>query len=73
MVGLPAIVFPIPPLMIRIPALFAFGIQVSPPIVRFVTVFAMIVDRFVQPGFCLFDGMSAFVFLIGMYERCCRK
>jgi hypothetical protein len=73
MFSLPAIVFPIPPLMIRTPALFAFGIQVSPPIVRFVTVFAMIVDRFVQPGFCLFDGMSAFVFLIGMYERCCRK
>lgn len=71
--SLPSMVFPIPPLMIRIPTTFPFGIQISPPFIRFSAVFAPVVDRSVQSCFRLFDGMLALLFGIGVHEGCCDK
>jgi hypothetical protein len=65
--------FPIPPLMILIPTTLPFGIQISPPFIRCAAVFALVVDRFVQFRFRLFDGMLALRSGIGVHEGCCRK
>ncbi len=70
---LPSMVFPIPPLMMLIPTTLPFGIQISPPFIRFSAVFAPVVDRFVQSCFRLFDGMLALLFGIGVHEGCCDK
>jgi hypothetical protein len=66
----PAMIFSIPPLVIRVPAAFSFGIQISPPVLGRGAMLAVVVDRFVQSGFRLFDGMLAPFFFIGMHERC---
>jgi hypothetical protein len=36
-------------------------------------VFALVADRFVQPGFGFFDRMTAFVSFIGMHKGCREK
>ena len=66
-------VSPIPPLMMLIPTTLPFGIQLSPPFIRFATVLAPVADRFVQSRLRLFDGMSALLFGIGVHEGCCHK
>lgn len=69
----PAMLFSIPPLVIRAPATLSFGIQISPPIVGCAAMLAVVADRSVQPGFRLFDGMLTLFLFIGVHERCCHK
>jgi hypothetical protein len=71
--GFPAVIFSIPPLVIRVPAAFSLGIQIPPAGIGCGAVVAVVVDRFVQSDFCLFDGMLALFFFIGVHERCCHK
>ena len=66
---LPAVVFSIPPLMIGAPATFPFGIQISSPVVGGAAVFAVIMDRLVQPRFRLFDGLLALISLVRVHKR----
>ena len=66
-------VFSIPPLMIRIPTLLPFGIQIPPPVIRFTAVIALVMDRFVESCFRPFDCMLALVFLVGVDARCGHK
>jgi hypothetical protein len=73
MLSLPSMFFPIPPLMILIPATLPFGIQISPPVIRFAAVIALVVDRSVQSCFGFFDCMLAPLFAICVYEGCCHK
>lgn len=69
MLRLPAVVFPIPPLMIGAPATFSFGIQVSPPVVGGAAVVSMIVDRTVQFRFRFLDGVLALASVVCVHKR----
>jgi len=71
--SLPSLIFSIPPLMVLIPTTFPFGIQITSPVVSFAAVITLVVDCFVQSCFRFFDCMPAFVFVIRMNDRCCRK
>ena len=70
---LPSMVLPIPPLMILIPTTLPFGVQLSPPFIRCAAVIALVVDRFVQSCFRLFDGMLAVLSGIGAHDGCRHK
>src|ERR1035441_6775799 len=65
---LPSMVFPIPPLMMLIPTMFPFSIQISPPFIGFAAMFALVADRSVQSCFRLFDGMLTILFGVGVHE-----
>ena len=66
----PSMFFPVPPLVILIPTTFPFGIQIPPPVLGFTAMLALVVDRFVQSCFRLFDCMLALSSVIGMYKGC---
>jgi len=59
MLGFPAMVLSVPPLMVLVPTTFALGIQVAAPVIGLRAVITMVVDCFVEPSFGLFDGMLA--------------
>jgi hypothetical protein len=63
-------IFSVPPLVKLIPALFPFGIQIPPPVVGVMAVFAALLDRPVQFGFGFFDRMLALPPVIGARLRC---
>lgn len=69
MLSLPAMVPSVPPLMITIPTILAFGIQIPSPVFRLAAVLSLVMDRSVQSGFGFFDGVLAFRSIIGMDER----
>ena len=71
--GLPSMFFPIPPLMMRTPATLPFSIQISPPIFGCAAVFTVVMNRFVEPCFGLFNCMLTLFSFIGVHERCCHK
>ena len=71
--SLPAMVFPVPPLMILTPAALSFGVQISPPVIGCAAVLAVVMDCFVQSCFRLFDGMLALLSFIGVHEGCRHK
>jgi hypothetical protein len=71
--SLPSMIFPIPPLMMLIPTTLPFGIQISPPVLGFAAVLALVVDGFVQSCLRLFDRMLALPSVIGMRRWCCYK
>jgi len=68
--SLPSMFSPIPPLVMLIPTTLPFGIQFSPPFIRFAAVLAPVMDRPVQSGFRFFDCMLALRSVIGMYKGC---
>jgi hypothetical protein len=61
--------FPIPPLVISVPAPLPFGIQVAPPIVSFMAVVAMVVDRLIQVCLGFLDRMLAVRPVVGVGLR----
>ncbi len=67
-ISLPSMIFPIPPLMMRIPTTLPLGIQFSPSSIGCAAVLAMIVDRSVQSYFRLFDCMLALLSFVGVHE-----
>lgn len=69
MLGLPAMVSSVPPLMIFIPAILPFGIQISPPSIRLAAVLSPVMDRSVQSCFRFFDGMLTPGPVIGVDKR----
>ena len=71
--GLPAMVFAVPPLMVSAPATLAFGVQIPAAVFGGSAVLAMVVDRFIESDFSLFDGMLAFLFFVGVHERRCHE
>ena len=66
-------IFPVPPLVVFIPAPLTFGIQVASPVVGLMTVLAMVMNCFVQVCLGFFDGVLAFVSVIGLAARCAHK
>jgi hypothetical protein len=57
--SVPLMVVTIPPSVVRIPAAFALGVQISPAIVCLVTALAVFANRFIKFCFPLFDFMLA--------------
>lgn len=64
--GLPVMILTVPPLMVFIPATLTFRIQVAASIVGLVAVFAMVMDRAVEIGLSLFDGMLTLFAIVGV-------
>ena len=72
--GLPAVFFSIPPLVVSIPATLPFRIQIPPPVLGFVAVLAIFLDRAVVSRFRFFDRVLAPAsIVIGPRLRCCYK
>ncbi len=69
MLSLPAMVSSVPPLMITLPTMLAFGIQIPSPVLRLAAVLSFVTDRSVQSGFSFFDGVLALRPIIGMDAR----
>jgi hypothetical protein len=65
--------FSVPPLMVLIPAMLPFGIQVAAAIIRLPAMFSMIVNSPVQPRFGVFHCMLALRTIIGMRNRYCNE
>jgi len=59
MLGFPAMILSIPPLMVLIPTVLAFGVQVAAAIIGIAAVLAFIVDGFVESGLSFFNRMLA--------------
>jgi hypothetical protein len=70
---LPAVLFAVPPLVIRIPATLPFGIQIALPVFRFTAMVATFLNRSIQSYFRLFDRVLALAFIIGAQPRFCHK
>ncbi len=64
--GFPAMFFPVPPLVILIPASLPFGIQIAPGVFGFSAVFAVVVDCLVQSRLRFFDCVLAMGTVIGV-------
>jgi hypothetical protein len=66
---LPAMLSPVPPLVVLIPATLPFGIQVATPILGFPAVVSMIVNGSIQPRFSALDGVLALCpVIVGVYQ-----
>ena len=66
---LPAMIFPVPPLVVFVPAPLALGVQIASPVVSLMTVLAMVANCFVQICLGFFDGVLAFRSVIGLAAR----
>jgi hypothetical protein len=64
--GVPLLVSSIPPLMISIPAMLALRPKVMPTVARLGALRAVLGDRIIESGFCLFDALAAFVSFVGV-------
>jgi len=62
-VGMPLMIVTIPPPVVRIPATFAFGIQIMPTLLGLVAAFAVLANRLVKFCFSAFD--LALTFRVG--------
>jgi hypothetical protein len=54
-IRVPLVVMTVPPSVIEVPAAFAFGIQVTAPLIRLVAAFAVLANRLLQFFFSAFD------------------
>lgn len=59
LLGLPSVFSSIPPLMIFIPAMLPFRNQITPPLLGFVAVLAILLDRSVKSCLRFFDRVLA--------------
>jgi hypothetical protein len=71
--GLPSMIFPVPPLVIGAPASFPLGIQFPPPVFGLAAALAIIMDRLIQPRFRLFNCVLTVRSVVGMRPRRRRK
>jgi hypothetical protein len=72
LLGLPAMIFTIPPLVVLLPAMLAFGVQVAAAIFGLAAVFSIRVNGMIKPGFRFLDCMLALGTVIGvsLWGRC---
>jgi hypothetical protein len=75
-------VFAVPPLVILIPALLAFSVQIAPAVIGLGAVVAVVMDRTVEVGLGLFNRVLAMRAVVGMrlgrgghkpHKGCCHK
>jgi len=70
-IRVPLAVMTVPPPVIGVPAAFAFGVQITAPLIRLVAAFAVLANRLVK--FCLpaFDlALTLSVWRIGICRGC---
>jgi hypothetical protein len=65
-------IFPIPPLVVLLITMVAFGIQITTPVLGLGAMFAMVTDRPIQICLGFFHGMLAMRPVIGpcLWRRC---
>jgi hypothetical protein len=61
--------FAVPPTVILVPTMLAFGVQVTAASIGLRAVIAMVMNCLVEVCFCLFDGMLALRVVIGAGGR----
>lgn len=71
LLAFPTMVFSIPPLVVLIPAMLAFGVQISAAALGLGAVIAMVMDSSVEVGLRFLNGMLAVGPVIGVCSRCC--
>jgi hypothetical protein len=71
LLGFPAMILSVPPLVILIPTVSTFGVQIPAAVFGLVAVIAMITDGSVEVGLRLFDGVLAVRPVIGVRSGCC--
>ena len=59
LLSLPAMFFPVPPLMVFLPTPLAFGVQIATPVFGLATTLTVVLDGLIQSCLRLFDGMLA--------------
>jgi hypothetical protein len=69
MLGFPALILAVPPLMISVPAIFTLGVEFAAPVIGFVAVLAMVPNGLIQSGFGFLDGVPARVSIVGVHAR----
>ena len=69
LLGLPTMLFSVPPLMVLIPTVLAFGVQIPAAALGLRAVIAMIVDGSVEVRLRFFNGMLAVRPVIGVRSR----
>jgi hypothetical protein len=62
-------VFTVPPLMVMIPAMLPFGVQITPALVRLMAALAVIVDGPIEIGLGLLDRVLALRPVVGVCYR----
>jgi hypothetical protein len=62
-------VFAVPPTVILVPTMLAFGVQIAAAIIGLTAVLAMVMNCLVEVCFCLFDSMLALRVVIGAGGR----
>jgi hypothetical protein len=71
LLGFPAMILSVPPLVILIPTVSTFGVQIPAAVFGLVAVIAMITDGSVEVGLRLFDGVLAVRPVIRVRSGCC--
>ena len=65
----PAMIFAVPPTVILVPTMLAFGVQIAAATIGLGAVLAMVMNCLVEVCFCLFDSMLALRVVIGAGGR----
>ena len=65
----PAMIFAVPPTVILVPAMLAFGVQIAAATIGLGAVLAMVMNCLVEVCFCLFDCMLALRMVVGAGGR----
>jgi hypothetical protein len=68
LLGLPAMLLTVPPLMVLRITPLSLGVQVSASVLSLAAVFAIVRDRMIQSGLRFFYGMLAMGAVIGTYN-----
>jgi hypothetical protein len=69
LLGLPTMLFSVPPLMVLFPTVLAFGVQIPAAALGLRAVIAMVVDGSVEVRLRFFNGMLAVRPVIGVRSR----
>jgi hypothetical protein len=67
--GFPAMFFSVPPLMVLIPAMLPFSVQIPPPVFSLGAVLTLVADGLVEVCFRLFDRMLTLRSVFGVSLR----
>src|SRR5580700_4748942 len=65
----PAMIFAVPPTVILVPTMLAFGVQIAAATIGLRAVLAMVMNCLVEVCFCFFDSMLALRMVIGAGGR----
>jgi hypothetical protein len=73
LLSFPAMFLTVPPLVVRVPTMLPFGIQIAAAVLGLSAVLAVVVYRSIQPCFGFFNGVLALRSVIGVRQGRCSK